>query len=91
MKTDTLIDTLFQPVGEGAPFEVYAVLVAARDEALLPFVLGRRAPHECLYEGVRGGRRPDEGAEALPGAPSPGEGGGARSARHLLRARGGGD
>jgi hypothetical protein len=95
MKTDTLIDILWQPVGEGAPFEAYAALDAARDEALLPFVSGRGAPHE--YPGSEPSQRASTAgdartrAETLPGAPFPGEGGRARSARHLLRARGGGD
>ncbi|MCY1073333.1 DUF4123 domain-containing protein [Archangium lansingense] len=51
MRTDVLIDTLWQTVDEDAPLEVYAVLDAARDEALLPFVFRSGARHECLYEG----------------------------------------
>ncbi|HYO71213.1 MAG TPA: DUF4123 domain-containing protein [Archangium sp.] len=51
MRTDAIIEALWQPVDKGVPFEVYAVLDAARDEALRPFVSGSGARHECLYEG----------------------------------------
>ncbi len=51
MWIDRIIETLWQPEREAVPVRVYAVLDAARDEALLPFLFSRDAPHECLYEG----------------------------------------
>ena len=43
MRTDVLIDALWQTVDEDAPLEVYAVLDAARDEAgFLAAIAGTR-------------------------------------------------
>jgi hypothetical protein len=51
VQAEALIERLWQPVAKGDPCQLYAVLDAARDEAILPFVAHHGARHECLYEG----------------------------------------
>ncbi|MBJ6761807.1 DUF4123 domain-containing protein [Myxococcaceae bacterium JPH2] len=50
-QVDSIIEALWQPRDTGGPSEVYAILDAARDPAILPFVAGKGVRHECLYEG----------------------------------------
>jgi hypothetical protein len=51
-RSDTLIERLWPRVVAGSPpLPVYAVLDAARDDTVLPFLIGSGERHECLYEG----------------------------------------
>ncbi|WP_224366328.1 DUF4123 domain-containing protein [Hyalangium versicolor] len=51
MWIDRIIETLWQSERQDEHGRVYAVLDAARDEAVLPFLLSNEVRHECLYEG----------------------------------------
>ncbi|MBU8898347.1 DUF4123 domain-containing protein [Corallococcus sp. M34] len=51
VQVEAIIEALWQPLDPRAPSEVYAILDAARDPGILPFVVGKGVRHECLYEG----------------------------------------